>query len=245
MTRREFTRDNRIGDGAAVSTPTAPSYISRMDTAKELDIGVRGVDYHVREGNLTPIKQGRQTMFLRAEVEELRTERHRRRTDDTLRRAVGERQRQDDLKFQEISERLKFLEHISGVAGRAAGLNKPILLAMTEEVVRKSRQVDRLSTEEKAMWMERISALDYKTVKFCLKTQELSNLPLWILRLGMKIAASRETKKEKNEDLLHCRNLRLLLQSFAPPRPVYYCSFPLPQSLSPVDALILASHTAH
>ena len=244
MTRKEFARDNRIGDGAPVSTPTASSYISRTDTAKELGVGVRGVDYHVREGTLTPIKDGRRTLFLREEVISLKEDRVKSRTDDTLRRSVGERNRQDDLKFSELGERLKFLEHVMGVSGRATGLNKPVLLAMAEEAVRKSRQVDHLPTEEKDMWMQRIAAMDFKTAKYCLKNRELANLPIWLLRLGVKIAESRETKKERNEDLLHCRNLRLLLQSFSPPRPVYYCSFPLPTSLSPVDALILASHSA-
>lgn len=230
-----------MSDDQSLST-TEETYITRQEAAAFLGLTPRGLDYHVRKGVLSRIKSGKRVYFSRRDVERFKMVKEGEAAVQTTRAIVGELQRQNEMRFEEINNRFMFLEHVMGVSGRASGLNKPVLLAMAEEAVRKTRQVDRMPEEEKDTWLSRIAALDYKTTKYCLNTPDLSQLPLWLLRLGMKIASSRETKKQQNEDLLHCRNLRLLLQSFQPPKPLYYGDFRLSEGISPLDALILASH---
>lgn len=244
MAHEAFAQTNRMGEGEAVSTTIEPSHLSRKEVASELGISLSGVDYHIRAGNLNPVRSGNRCLIEREEVEILKEKRPIR-SSETIRALLDERNRQDDFKFQSIHDRLSFLEDIAGVSGRPSGLTKAALLAITEDVILKNRQVNNLGEEERDTWIRRIAAMDYKTVRYCLKTPEVNNLPIWLLRLGIKLANSSSTKNERNKILLHCRNLRLLLQSFSPPRPIYYCTFPLLEKLSPIDSLIIASHATH
>ena len=255
-----------------VSTPSPDICISRTETSRLLGVTGRTIDYHARNNRINPIRSGKNTFFLLTEIqglheylcarsgkvagklqpkEAVQIDGITRKTvsqEDlapdtrTLNAILGEYQRQEDMRHRELSGRLHLLEQLVGVAGRGVGLNRPTLIAIAEEVIRKNQAVEHMTEDEKELWMQRIAAMDYQTVKYCLATPEISNIPIWLLRLGIKISSSRPTQKDKNSDLLHCRNLRILLQSFAPPKPIYYCSFPIPPALSAIDGLILASH---
>jgi hypothetical protein len=255
MPDKQSTRKHRKREQPALSTPTVGKYLTRAEVAHLLGVKPRTVDYHVRQGKFGRIKAGNKVFFDVEEIERFvgyeitttdltlaRTQRAVSKMDKlTAQTAQYEWQKEQERKVSALQNRLQYMEQVAGIGGKGRGLDKAALFALQEEIVRASLRVHILTDEEKMQWMRKISAMDYQTVNSCFTHRGLANLPVWMLKLGSRITASL-SGVAKEEALLHCRNLRLLMQYFTPQRPICYCSFIIPKNLSPIEALVIASH---
>jgi len=250
-----------------MSTQQTIHFVTRDEAAKYLEVGPRTVDYHIKQERLTLYKQDNGKVLLdREEVVALRRSRQEKKENTIARRSAAKKAlipisrlqknrderdtqaaievgvaREVEVRYQDLEERLQTLECVAGVTNRGKGLNRPYLLSLLKSATYRKFTPGRLSEEEFYEWKMAISAMDHRTTKYCLKNTELKELPLRMLQLGVKLADLAPNRGDRNEMLLGVRSLRYLLLSFSPPTPLIKADFPIPDTLSTIDALAIAS----
>lgn len=246
-----------------MSTHQEIHFMTRDEAAKYLKVGPRTVDYHIRHERLTFYKQDNGRVLLdKKEViilaKDLKDKKKRglenkvARKNGLVKLTMLEKRdtnaaieigaaRETELRYKDLEERLQSLECVAGVTSRGKGLNRPYLLSLMKTATYREFTPERLAEEEFIEWKVAISAMDHKTAKYCLKNPELKELPIRMLQLGIKLADLAPTKRDRNEMLMSVRALRYMLLSFSPPTPLIKANFPIPDTLSTIDALAVAS----
>lgn len=223
----------------------AGELVTRQEAAKIRDCDIRTIDYHRSTGRIRSVKKGHRTLLMREDVERLgkgeglpRKVKH----HDAIEKGI-------DVEFSgkvsQLAARVDLLEGIAGTVHRSHGLNEIHLISLQEQAARVNLHVSELGSSDRERWKNAILQMDEATVSRCLSKPNLKSLPAYMIRLGWRMSQVTKTRKERIEILKATRELRFLLSSFGPPGPIVQCEFPIPDMVSPIDALVIASHAVN
>jgi hypothetical protein len=211
-------------------------------------MGVRGIDYHRRQGTLQSTRNGKDILIEFSSLDRLARDKS---PDRDISTEISESsivwgaprpisvQTNDEI-LRELSSRIEFLESRAGV--RPVGMTKVFLVSLQEAVLR-ARNSDLKNPEFRGRLIDAAEMMDYEAVRLCAENPNIIELPYWLMRTMHRIADSASDRIERTKALMASRNLRLTLRSFQPPGKLVQCQFPIFAGISPVDCLIISSHT--